>query len=105
MADTPLGADQLVKDCTYKQAAVAWPLPVDMRLDNLLAQADAAGENTTRKELAAAIMASTTLTDAQLGKMLRRYRTARVRELLPIPEGQDAVPFVRRRPGPRTSKA
>jgi hypothetical protein len=105
MVDTPIQADLLVKDCAHKQAAVAWPLPVDMVLDNLLAQAGAAGENTSRKELAAAIVATTRLTDGQLGKMLRRYRTARVRELVPVPAGQNVVPFVRRRPGPRTANS
>jgi hypothetical protein len=105
MSDTPLAADQLVRDCAQKQAAVAWPLPVDMRLDQLLAQADAAGENTSRKELVAAIIATTTLTDAQLGRTLRRYRTAKVRDLLPVPEGTNVVPFVKRKPGPRTAGA
>jgi hypothetical protein len=101
MSDTPLAADALVRDCPHKQAAVAWPLPVDMRLDDLLAQADAAGEKTSRRELAAAIIATTTLTDGQLGRMLRRYRTAKVCDLLPVPEGTNVVPFVRRKPGPR----
>ena len=63
---TPLAADQLVRDCPQKQAAVAWPLPVDARLDELLAQADAAGENTSRKELVAAIIASTRVSDTGL---------------------------------------
>ena len=105
MSDTPLPADHLVKDCAQKQAAVAWPLPVDMRLDRLLAQADAAGENTSRKELAAAIIASTRPTDAQLGKLLRWYRTVRVRDLLALPDGDNVVRFTKRKPGPRTSVA
>ena len=79
MTGTPLAADQLVRDCPQKQAAVAWPLPVDAWLDQLLAQADAAAENTTRKELAAAIIASTRLSDARLRKLLRWYRMAKVR--------------------------
>ncbi|MCA1833896.1 MAG: hypothetical protein LC750_14445 [Actinobacteria bacterium] len=105
MSEIPLAADQQVKDCAQKQAAVAWPLPVDMRLDQLLAQADAAGENTSRKELVAAIISTTTLTDAQLGKVLRRYRTAKVRDLLPVPAGENVVPFIKRKPGPRTAGA
>jgi hypothetical protein len=76
-----------------------------MRLDGLLAQADAAGENTSRKELAAAIIASTKLTDTQLGKLLRWYRTVRVRELLTVPVEDNIVHFTRRKPGPRTSAA
>jgi hypothetical protein len=102
VTDTPLAADQLVRDCPEKQAAVAWPLPVDARLDELLAQAEAAGENTSRKELVAAIIALTTVTDAQLGRLLRRYRRAKVRDLISLPEGENVVPFMKHKPGPRT---
>ena len=105
MTDTPLAADQLVRDYPEKQAAVSWPLPVDARLDELLAQAEAAGENTSRKELVAAIIALTRLTDVQLGRMLRRYRRARVRDLVSLPEGENVVPFTKHKPGPRTFRA
>jgi hypothetical protein len=103
VTDTPLTADQLVRDCPQKQAAVAWPLPVDVRLDELLAQADAAGENTSRKELVAAIIANTRVSDAQLGRLLRWYRTAKVRDLVSLPEGENIIPFVKHKPGPRRS--
>lgn len=105
MTATPLTADQLVRDCPQKQAAVSWPLPVDVRLDELLAQADAAGENTSRKELVAAIIATTRVTDAELGRLLRRYRKAKVRDLVSLPEGENVVPFTKHKPGPRTSSA
>ena len=105
MSDTRLLADDLVRDCAQKQAAIAWPLPVDMRLDRLLTQADAAGENTSRKELAAAIIASAKLTDAQLGKLLRWYRTARVRDLVLLADEENVIRFTKRKPGPRTSIA
>lgn len=105
MTDTPLPADQLVRKCPEKQAAVSWPLPVDARLDELLAQAETAGENTSRKELAAAIIALTRLTDAQLGRLLRRYRKAKVRDLVSMPEGENVVPFMTHKPGPRTSSS
>jgi hypothetical protein len=103
MTGTPLSGDQLVRDCPQKQAAVAWPLPVDVRLDELLAQANAAGENTSRKELVAAIIAGTRVSDAQLGRLLRQYRKARVRDLVALPEGENVVPFVKHKPGPRRS--
>lgn len=102
VGDAPLPVDQLLRECAQKQAAVAWPLPVDIHLDQLLAQADAAGENTSRKELAAAIVASAKLSDVQLGKLLRWYRTARVRDLLQVPAGDNVVSFNRHKPGPRT---
>lgn len=102
MTGTPLGGDQLIRDCPQKQAALAWPLPVDARLDELLAQASAAGENTSRKEIAAAIIASTRVSDAQLGRLLRQYRKARVRDLIALPEGENVVPFVKHKPGRRS---
>lgn len=102
MIATPLPADQLVRDCPQKQAAVSWPLPVDVRLDELLAQADAAGENTCRKELVAAIVAATRLTDAQLGRLLRRYRKTKVRDLVSMADGENVVPFTKHRPGRRS---
>jgi hypothetical protein len=100
---TPLAADQLVRDYPQKQAAVAWPLPVDVRLDELLAQAEAAGEKTSRKELVAAIIAKTRVSDTQLGRLLRWYRTAKVCDLISLPEGENVVPFVKHKPGPRRS--
>src|SRR5689334_1965029 len=105
MTGTPLAADQLVRDCPQKQAAVSWPLPVDARLDELLAQADLAGENTSRKELVAAIIATTRLSDEELGRLLRQYRRAKVRDLVSLPEGENVVPFVKHKPGPRRSSA
>jgi hypothetical protein len=105
VTDTPVAAGQLVRDCPEKQAAVAWPLPVDARLDELLAQAEAAGENTSRKELAAAIIAFTRVTDAQLGRLLRRYRKAKVHDLVSLPEGENVVAFMKHKPGPRTSSS
>jgi hypothetical protein len=100
---TPLAGDQLIRDCPQKQAAIAWPLPVDVRLDELLAQASAAGENTSRKELVAAIIASTRVSDTQLGRLLRQYRKTRVRDLIVFQEGENVVPFVKHKPGPRRS--
>jgi len=100
-----LDADSLVVDHLDKQAAIAWPVPVDVRLERLVDQATAAGERTSRKELVAALVATCKMSDAQLGKMLKRYRTARVREILPVPEGENVVPFTKRPPGrPRTGK-
>jgi hypothetical protein len=103
MSDAPLPADHLVRNCPQKQASVTWPMPVDMHLDRLLAQADAAGENTSRRELAAAIVASGRFTDDELGKLLRWYRTIKVRDLLSLPEGDNVVLFRKSRPGPRTT--
>src|SRR5687768_1938451 len=99
--DTPLDADGLVANYPDKQAAVAWPLPVDARLERLLEQARSAGERTTRKELVAALVAFASPTDSQLAKLLKRYRTSRVRDILPVAAGENVVPFSRQGPGPR----
>jgi len=99
-----LDADSLVTDNVERQASIAWPLPVDVRLEKLLKQAKAAGERTSRKELVAALVATCDLTNAQLGEMLRQYRTATVREILPVPEGENVIPFTKQPPGPRTGE-
>ena len=99
-----LDADSRVIDNAERQASIAWPLPVDIRLERLLGQAKAAGERTSRRELVAALVATCELTDAQLSEMLRRYRTATVRQMLPIPDGENVVPFMKHPPGPRTGE-
>jgi hypothetical protein len=102
MATTPLPADHLIRECPQKQAAVSWPLPVDMYLDHLVNQATAAGEKTNRKELTAALVATANFSDAQLERILKRYRKAKVRDLIPLTEGENVVLFEQSRPGPRT---
>lgn len=104
MSDTPLDVDRKVVEFPERQSAVAWPLPVDARLERLLDQAREAGERTSRKEIVAALVATATFTDAQLGKLLRRYRTLHVREILPVPEGANVVQFTRKGPGPRRER-
>lgn len=99
-----LDVDSRVIDNMIHQASIAWPAPVDMRLERLLDQAKAAGERTSRKELVAAPVATCELTDAQLSEMLRRYRTATVRQVLPVPDGENVLPFKKHPPGPRTGE-
>lgn len=100
--ETSLDADSRVVENPERPAAVSWPLPVDAWLERLVEQAKDAGERTSRKELVAALVASSKPSDAQLGKILRRYRTMKVREILPVPEGENVVPFTKQPPGPRT---
>jgi hypothetical protein len=104
VAGMSLDADSFVIDNPEKPAAINWPVTVEVRLEQLLDQAKAAGERTSRKELVAALVATSKLSDAQLGRMLRRYRTAKVRDILPIPAGENIVPFTKQPPGPRTSE-
>ncbi len=98
-----LDADSFVTDTPEKPAAINWPLAVEARLEQLLDQAKAAGERTTRKEIVAALVATSKLSDAQLDRMLRRYRKAKVREILSVPADENVVPITKQRPGPRTN--
>ena len=94
--DAPLDA------CKEKPAAVAWPLPVDRRLDELVELVRQVGERTTRKELAAAIMLAASEDPETLSEVLRTYRRATVRNALiaPVEEG-NIVSIRRHKPGPR----
>lgn len=99
--NTPLSQDARVIDCPDKQAAVAWPLPVDAHLDQLLSRARDAGERTSRREITAALVAMCDLNGDDLGTLLRRYRTSRVRDIVEVASGSDLLPFAKHRPGPR----
>lgn len=90
-------------ECEEKASAVSWPLPVDRRLDELLERLRRAGERTTRKELAAAIVFSCPTDAEDLSRALRAYRTATVADALvsDIPESGNVISIERHRPGPR----
>jgi hypothetical protein len=99
-----LPADSLVIDNHVGQVSMAWPVPVDVRLEQILAQAKAAGERTSRRELVAALIATYEMTDDELSDMLRRYRKMKVREMLGVPDEANVVPFKKQPPGPRASE-
>ena len=102
MVDTPLEADSLVVRSPEKQGAVAWPLPVEAKLDRLLRLAEEVGERTSRKELVAALIAMCEADGEALSAMLRRYRRTTVRALLDVPNDENVIDIAqRRRPGPR----
>lgn len=90
---------------TDRQVGLRWPVPVDDRLDRLVDRAIEAGERTNRKELLAAIVASCDLDGNALGGLLRRYRTMKVRDVLPTqPTGQTVVHLADHRPGRRAGR-
>lgn len=94
---------ELLRTARDKQVGMRWPVPVDARLDGLLARATAAGERTTRRELVAALIATTDLDGPALGQVLRRYRTMSVREaMLDVDDGSKVVRIAGHRPGPRS---
>jgi hypothetical protein len=85
-----------------KQIAISVPAPLSGRLDVLLVVADAADEPTTRSRLIAALIYEAVSRSAEdLAAALKRYRTARVRDV--FIRGYDRHLFLRpfRRQGPR----
>ncbi|HEU0086240.1 MAG TPA: hypothetical protein VFQ77_01055 [Pseudonocardiaceae bacterium] len=94
---------ELVRTAKDKQIGVRWPIPVDARLDALMERAVEAGERTTRREVVAALVATTDLDGEAIGRLLRKYRTMRVREvLLDTPADARVVRIAGQRPGPRS---
>jgi hypothetical protein len=103
---TPLRLDDPVSDYPDRQAGISWPLPVDAKLEQLLQTAREVAERTSRREIVAAIIAmDTNYTGDELSKLLRRYRLARVGDVLGQPDKSNVVPFIHRNSGPRTGGA
>lgn len=105
MGDTPIPRSLRLRDAPQRQCAISWPLPVDMKLERLLVSATDAGENTSRKEIVAALVAFASVDGNELGELLRRYRLAEVGGILPgESDGDgdaDVLHFKARKPGPR----
>lgn len=98
-----LAANSRVVKAPEKQGAVAWPLPVEMKLDRLLRRAEEAGERTSREEVVAALIAEYDGDEDDIASMLKRYRRITVRELLAVPDSKDVIDMEQyRKPGPRS---
>lgn len=93
-------ADRVV-DTSERQAGVAWPVPVHAHLDALLDSVREAGERTSRKEIAAALLCAARPSGDELSRILRWYRQATVGELLGIAEDDGTLTFQPPAPGPR----
>lgn len=101
-------ASERLDRCEAKGAAITWPIPLDNWLDQLVALADEAGQKTTRKELAAAIILQAPRDGDALAELVTSYRKAKVSDVCPPTSSrQNVIPFQVRRPGPRprTSRA
>lgn len=108
MADhkqTPLKVRNAVSNYPDRQAGISWPLPVDAKLEELLNAARAVGERTSRREIAAAIIAMTNFTGEELSALLRRYRLAQVGDVLQPSDTSNVVKFTPHGPGPRRRDA
>lgn len=88
-----------------KQAGVRWPTAVDERLDQLVDAAIDAGERTVRKEVLAALIATTAIDGAMLGDLLKRYRTMTIDDCLPsTANAEGVIELSAHRPGPRARR-
>ena len=102
--DTPLKVDERVLGYPDRQAGISWPLPVDVKLERFLTRARERGERTSRREIAAAIMAFAEYDDDGLDSLLRRYRVAMVGDVLEPADHTNVIPFAKHGPGPRRSR-
>jgi hypothetical protein len=80
------------------------PHVISGRLDDLVDRANAAGENTNRKELIAAIILACNLDGSRLSTTLRKYRKSTVESAIlnssPDTHGQP-IEVGAKKPGPR----
>jgi hypothetical protein len=65
-----------LRACDEDQIGVSIPKPLNARLDVLAERATEAGENTSRKEIVAALILNSPESGAALSKLVRRYRLA-----------------------------
>lgn len=95
-------ADHVAADTVPKASAIAWPFPVDRRLDQLVELANQSGANTRRYELAAALVAAAAPDGDALLRLVIEWRRSRVREVvLDVPEATKVVDIPRYPPGRR----
>jgi hypothetical protein len=100
--ETEINVSDIVSECDTRQAGISWPLPVDMKLEQLLRTARAAGERTSRREIAAAIVAVASDFDGpRLSKLLKEYRLATVGQVLKPANTTNVISFTGHGPGPR----
>jgi hypothetical protein len=107
MADrkqTALKVGDTVSSYPDRQAGISWPLPVDAKLEDLLKTARAVGERTSRREIVAAIIAMAEFDGQKLSELLRRYRLARVGDVLQPSDTSNVVRFTYHPPGPRRAE-
>jgi len=94
--------DAKLSELEARSVGLALSDPISQRLDALIELAEATGERTNRKELIAALILAATPDGDTLTGLVRRYRTARVRDaLLDRDESASTFEFRPPRPGPR----
>lgn len=97
-----LDANSVACTTPTKPASMAWPFPVDRRLDQLVELANEAGANTRRHELASALIAATPPDGDALLELVVAWRRMRVRQVvLDIDRAAQVVDLPRYPPGRR----
>jgi hypothetical protein len=97
-----LDPDEPLRSCPEQQVGVSLPTPLNARLDALVRRATAAGENTSRKEVLAALVFDAVSDPDELSVALRRYRKATAKDAkLPGEPLEDFLEDRERKPGPR----
>src|SRR5438093_4158027 len=90
----------MLADEPTKQPGLRWPIPIDMRLDELVGLANGGGAATTRQELVTALVLDAPVDANKLRRVIVKLRTATARDVLVNPDS----PRRARRPGrPRRS--
>lgn len=99
--------DASLQEVRTKQTSLAWPHPVDERLEALVEAATDAGERTDRREVLAALVSTTELSGAKMARRIKKYRAMDVRAVVPDVQattgGQVELPH--RPPGRRPGRA
>ena len=91
-----------LRDAPEDQIGISIPSPLNKRLDSLVARTNGAGENTSRKEVLAALLLSAPDREEELVRLLRRYRMAAAAEAVPAGDDPDAILSASEsKPGPR----
>jgi hypothetical protein len=104
MAQDRYDADDLVIDCSDIQVGKRWPRPVHRRLEELVERARAIGERTSGPELLSAIVCAFEVSDEEYRRVLRSYRTSRVRDVVSTPaDAGNVIELPRKKAGRPTS--
>ncbi len=97
-ADTPLRKSP---ECTV---GLQLPIPLSVRVDDLVTLAEQASERTSRKEVIAALIYAAPTDQATLSRIIRCYREARARDA-PIGDcTASRISLPSHKPGPRRRK-
>lgn len=96
-------AQQYLRDAPTTSVSFKLPVVISAKLDEMVAQANASGERTDRRELLAALILDLAPNEAAIREALRAYRTARNQDASIDPSRETAPTMTIRapRPGPR----